>query len=224
MGNLTEIFNNVKKNNFKAINKSIEDVGNRHHAMYMAGMMFMDDMDINQRLLSEIQNTVNSLYDTISDNYLIKKNAKDMIQRQCQNKIMFSQNFKSLTEKQLSEMVYQQAMKYYFRIEVKNSSDFNSYFDKAIQYRTETTFFKSDIERIIMKICEDIEIIIEDTRNIEFLMRNYKKLDGYNDKYYHILEQLAESIRNTVLRNDRFEQEYFDTVRQISSVVYHIFS
>lgn len=224
MGNLAKIFNNVRNNNIKAINKSIEDVGNRHHAMYMAGMMFMDDMDINHRLLLEVQNTVGFLYSAVSDNCLMKKNAHDMLQRQCQNKIMFNQNFKSLTEKQLSEVVYQQAMKYYFKIDVKNSSDFSSYFDKAIQYRTETTFFKSDIERIIMKMNEDTEIIMEDTRNIEFLMRNYKKLDSSNGKYHQILKQLAESIRNTVLRDNRFEQEYFDTVHRISSVVHHIFS
>ena len=66
---------------------------------------------------------------------------------------------------------------------------------------------------------EDIEIIIEDTQNIKFLMRNYKKLDGVNGRYNFILEQLAKSIQNVVLRNDRFDEEYFNTVRKISFVL-----
>lgn len=223
MGKFTEAFNNARNNDIKAINKSIENVGRKHHAVYMTNMMFTNDIDINYRLLIEIQNAVSSFYQSVSENYLIKKNAQDMLEDQCRNKVIFNQDFTLLTDKQLSEIVYQQAMKYYFRIDIKNESEFSSYFDEAIQYRIMSNFFQSDIERILIKIYEDREIVIEDTQNIEFLIRNYKKLDTLNDKYQFILGQLAKSIRNVVLRNNRFEDEYFSTVRQISFVLHQNF-
>lgn len=223
MGKFTEAFNNARNNDIKAINKSIENVGRKHHAVYMTNMMFTNDIDINYRLLIEIQNAVSSFYQSVSENYLIKKNAQDMLEDQCRNKVIFNQDFTLLTDKQLSEIVYQQAMRYYFRIDIKNESEFSSYFDEAIQYRIMSNFFQSDIERILIKIYEDREIVIEDTQNIEFLIRNYKKLDTLNDKYQFILGQLAKSIRNVVLRNNRFEDEYFSTVRQISFVLHQNF-
>lgn len=219
MGKFTEVFNNVRNNDIKAINKSIEDVGRKHHAVYVTNMMFANDIDINHRLLTEIQNAVSSFYRAVSENYLIKKNAQDILEEQCKNKIIFKQDFNLPTNEQLSEIVYQQAMNYYFRIDVKNESDFSTYFDEAIQYRIMSIFLQSDIEHILTEMYEDIEIVIEDTQNIEFLMKNYKKLDRFSDKYHCILEQLAESIRNVVLRDSKFEDEYFITVRKISFVL-----
>lgn len=219
LGKFTEVFNNVRNNDIKAINKSIENVGRKHHAAYMTNMMFADDININHRLLMEIQNAVSSFYRFVCENYLVKKNAQDILKIQCRNEVIFKQDFKLLTSEQLSEIVYQQAMVYYFRIDVMNESDFSSYFDEAIQYRIISNFLQNDIESILIKMHEDIEIVIEDTQNIKFLMRNYKKLDGVNGRYNFILEQLAKSIQNVVLRNDRFDEEYFNTVRKISFVL-----
>ena len=216
MGKFTEIFNNARNNDIRAINKSIENVGRRHHAAYMTNMMFVDDIVINHQLLMEIQDTVSSFYRSVNENYLIKKNAQDMLEIQCRNELIFRQDFKLLTGEQLSEIVYQQAMAYYFKIDVKNESDFSSYFDEAIQYRIKSNFMHGDIECILIKMYEDVEIVNEDTRNVEFLMRNYEKLDRFNDKYQLIIEQLAKSIRNVILRDSRFEDEYFNTVRKIS--------
>ena len=210
---------NVCNNNIRAINKSIENVGRKHHAVYMTNMMFADDMYVNHRLLAEIQKVINFYYRTVSENYSIKKKAQDILERQCTRKVIFKQNFKILTHEQLSKIIYQQAMKYYFRIDIKNESDFSSFFDEAIQYRIRTNFLQSDVEHILAKMNEDIEIIIEDTQNMEFLMRNYKKLDRFNDKYYCILKQLAGSIQNVVLQDNRFEEEYFLTVRKISFIL-----
>ncbi len=223
MGKFAEVFNNARNNDIKAINKSIENVGRKHHAVYMTNMMFANDIDINNRLLMEIQNVLGSFYKSVSENYLIKKNARDMLGVQCRNEVIFIQDFKILTSEQLSEIVYQQAMTYYFRIDVKNESDFSSYFDEVIQYRIMSNFLQSDVERILIKMYEDIEIIIEDTKNVEFLMRNYIKLDRVNDKYYLILEQLAKSIRNVVLRDNKFGDEYFSIVRKISLVLHQNF-
>lgn len=222
LGKFAEAFNNARNNDIKAINKSIENVGRKHHAVYMTNMMFADDIDINHRLLMEIQDALSSFYKSVSENYLIKKNARDMLEVQCRNEVIFKQ-FNLLASEQLFEIVYQQAMMYYFRIDVKNESDFSSYFDEAIQYRIMSNFMQSDVERILIKMYEDIEIVIEDTKNIEFLIRNYKKLNGFNDEYYFILEQLVKSIRNVILQDSRFEDEYFGTVREISFVLHQNF-
>lgn len=224
MGKFAEILNSVRNNDIKAINKSIENIGREHHAVYMTNMMFSHDIDINHRLLREVQNAVSSFYQSVRENYLIKKNAQDMLEEQCANKVILKQDFTIFTSEQLLEIVYQQAMKYYFRIDIKDKSGFSSYFDEAVQYRITSNFFQSDIERILIKMYEDREIVIEDTRNIEFLIRNYKKIDVLNDKYQFISRQLAESIRNVVLRDNRFEDEYFSTVHKISFVLRQNFS
>lgn len=219
MGRFTEVFNNARNNDIKAINKSIENIGRKHHAAYMVNMMFADDIDINHQLLIKIQNAVRLFFEVVSDNFLIKKSAQDMLNVDCKKSVIIKQDFKLLTNEQISEIVYQQAMKYYFRIDVEKQSDFSSYFDEAIQYRIISNFLQSDIESILIKMHEDIEIVIEDTQNIKFLMRNYEKLDGVNGRYNFILEQLAKSIQNVVLRNNQFDEEYFDTVQKISFVL-----
>ena len=70
---------------------------------------------------------------------------------------------------------------------------------------------------------ENIEIIVEDTKNVDFLLRNYLKIKKSNRLSRFFLEQLADSIRNVVLRDDKFDEEYFMTVRRISSVLQQIF-
>lgn len=223
MGKFTKVFKYACNNDIKAINKSIKDVGSKHHAMYMIDMMFVDDININYELLSEIQNTISSLYRVVSENYLIKKNAQDILKNQCENRIVIKQNFRFLTNEQLSALVYQQAMEYYFKINIKNESSFSSYFNEAIQYRIISNFLQSDIERILTKMYEDIEIIVEDTKNIDFLIRNYKKVDRTNNTYDCISEQLVESIQNVILRNSKFDEEYFITVRKISYMLHQNF-
>lgn len=219
MGKFAEVFKNGRNNDIKAINKSIENIGRKHHAIYMTNMMFADDIDINHRLIMEIHDSLSYFYRSVSENYLIKKNAQDMFKIQSKKMVIFKHDFELLNSEQLSEIVYQQAMKYYFKIDVKHESDFSSYFDEVIQYRIMSNFLQSDIECILIKIYEDIEIVIEDTQNIKFLMKNYKKLDNYNGEYHFMLEQLAKSIYNVVFRDSRFEDEYFNTVRKISFVL-----
>lgn len=223
MGRFAELFNAVRNNDIKAINRSIENVGRKHHVVYMTNMMFADDIDINYQLLMEIQNAVLSFYKSVEENYLIKINAQDMLDVQCRNEVILSQDFTPLNSGQLFEIVYQQALRYYFRIDIKNETEFNSFFDEAIQYRIMSNFFQSDIERILIEMYEDREIVIEDTKNIDFLMRNYKKLDRFNDNYQFVLGQLVECICNVILRDNRFEDEYFKTVRQISFVLHQNF-
>lgn len=216
MGKLSELFHNVCSNDIRAINESIDNVGRKHHAEYMSDMMFTDDVIINYRLLSEIQNTVNSLYIAVSENYAIKQNAQDMLESRSEHRYALKQDFKVLTNEQLFAMVYQQAMKYYFRIDVENDSDFHSYFDEAIQFRIKSNFLKNEMEQILTKMYEDIEIVKEDTYNIEFLVKNYKKLNKKNKLFAFVLQQLEESIQNVIFEGDRYDQDYFMTVRKIS--------
>lgn len=219
LGKFAEVFNYARNNDIKAINKSIKDVGRKHHTVYMTNMMFADDLNLNYQLLSEIQNVVNYFYKVVSENYLKKKNVQDILENQCSSRVMFKPQIEFLTNEQLSVLVYQQAMEYYFRIDVKNDSNFSSYFEEAIQYRILSNFLQSEVQCILTKMYEDIDIVIEDTRNIDFLMRNYKKIDRFNNLYQCILEQLTESIKNAILRNSKFDEEYFITVRKISSVL-----
>ncbi len=216
MGKFIETLNNVRNNDIKAINKSIENVGRKHHVEYMVNMMFANDIDINQQLLIKIQNAVNCFYEAVSENFLIKQSAQDMLNVEGKNSSIIKKDFNLLTSEQISKIVYQQAMRYYFRIDVENQLDFRSYFDETLKYRIISNFLKSDIESILIRMYEDIEVIVEDTKNIKFLMRNYKKLNRVNGKYHFILEQLAKSIYNVVFQDNRFEEEYFNTVRKIS--------
>lgn len=214
-----ELFNYVRDNNIKAINKSIKDVGRKHHAVYMKNMMYTDDININYEFLSEMQNAINCFYEVVSENDLVKKNAQRMFQNQCEEGIVFKRNIELLTNEQLLVLIYQQVMEHYFRIDVKNESSYSSYFEEVIQYRITSNFLQSDVERILAKMYEDIEIVIEDTRNIEFLVSTYKKINRFNNLYYLILQQLAESIQNVILRDGQFVEEYFIMVRKVSSVL-----
>lgn len=219
LGKFTEVFNYARNNDIKALNKSIENVGHRHHAEYVTNIMFADDIKINFQLLSEIQSTISSLYKVVNDNYLIKKNAHDMLEDQCKNIVPLKMRFDILTNQQLFELVYQQAMNYYFSFEVKNESSLNSYFNETIQYRIVSNFLQSDIEQILIKMYEDIEIVIEDTKNIDFLLTNYRKMDSTNDNFHCILEQLTKGIQNVISQDNKFGEEYFDTVQKISFVL-----
>ncbi len=219
MRRFKDVFNYARNNNIKAINNSIQNIGRKHHAVYMKNMMFANDININYQLLSEIQNTVKSFYQVFSENCLIKKDAQNILGSQCENRVLCKDNLYILTEEQLSTLVYQQAMRYYFKIDIKNESGSISYFDDVIQYRIASNFLQSDMERILTKMYEDIEIIIEDTQNIDFLIRNYKKIDKLNNLYHCISEQLAESIRNVLLQDGKFDKEYFVTVKNISSTL-----
>ena len=226
MGKFAEVFKYARSNDIKAINKSISDVGRKHHATYMTNMMFTNDINANYQLLTEIQGAINAFDKAVSDNYLIKKNAQVALQTQHENATMQKQIFcglTNLTNEQLSVLVYQQAMKYYFRIDVENEDSFCSYFDEAVKYRIVSNFLHSDMKHILIKMQENIEIIVEDTKNVDFLLRNYLKIKKSNRLSRFFLEQLADSIRNVVLRDDKFDEEYFMTVRRISSVLQQIF-
>jgi len=107
-------------------------------------------------------------------------------------------------------------MEYYFRIDIKNEFGVSSYFDEAVKYRIVSSFLQSDMRGILTKMYEDIEIVTEDTKNVDFLMRNYKKIERSNSLFQYISEQLADSIRNVVLQDSKFDEEYFTTVRKIS--------
>lgn len=98
-------------------------------------------------------------------------------------------------------------------------SDFHSYFEEAIQYRIVSAFLQDDIERILLKVNEDIEIVLEDTKNLNFLVQNLEKFDQGNDTYRLILERLTDSIRNVVLRDDEFDGDYFAAVKETSAVI-----
>jgi len=88
MGNFSEIFKYARNNDIKAMNKSIRDVGRKHHAVYITNRMFTNDINANYQLLSEIQDAVNSFYRAVSDNYLIKKNAQIALQTQYKKEII----------------------------------------------------------------------------------------------------------------------------------------
>lgn len=219
MGKFSEVFKYARNNDIKAINKSIRDVGRKHHAVYMTNMMFTNDINANYQLLSEIQDAVNSFYRAVSDNYSIKRDAQIALQTQYKSDIILKQNFKILNNEQLLALVYQQAMEYYFKIDTKNEFGFSPYFDEAVKYRIASSFLQSDMRSILTKMYEDIEIVIEDTKNVDFLMRNFTKIERSNSLFQYILEQLADSIRNVVLQDSKFDEEYFATVRRISSVL-----
>lgn len=218
MGNLRDIFNYACNNDIKALNNSIKNVGRKHHAAYMTNMMFDNDIDINNYLLHDAQNLVNSLYNTISDNYCLKKNIKDIICNQYEFNLMITNELDFLNDNQIFNLVYQQALKYYFRIEIDNDQDYKSYFEEAIKYRIVSNFMQNEIEDILLKVHEDIEIINEDTNNLNFLFQNYKRINN-NDTYNLILKLITDSITNTVLQNKRFDTDYFTVVRKLNNVI-----
>lgn len=219
MGRFKEVFNYARNNDVKALNKAIENEGHRHHAIYITNMMFVDDINKNYQLLFEIRNTINTLYYIISENYLLKRKIGDILESQCRNRLLIQNELGVLTEKQLFELVYRQALEFYFKIDAANISDFNSYFDEAIQYRIVSGFLQNDIERILLKLNEDIEIVIEDTKNLKFLVQSLKKFDKTNDTYRFVLEQLTESIQNVILRDNKFDEDYFVTVKEVSAMI-----
>ena len=219
MGKFKEIFNYACNNDVKALNKAIESEGHRHHAIYMTNMMFVDDINKNYQLFLEIRNTINTLYYVISENYLLKRKIRDILEEQYRNKLLIRNELEVLTEKELFKLVYQQALEYYFRIDVANSSNFNSYIDEAIQYRIVSGFLQNDIERILLKVNEDMEIVIEDTKNLRFLVKNLKKFDKANYTYRFVLKQLTESIQNVILRENKFDEEYFVTVKEVAAII-----
>lgn len=219
MGRLKDIFGYARNNNVKALNRAIENEGRRHHAVYMANMMFTDDINKNYDSFLKIRNTIGSLYHAISENYLQKGKIRDTLEEQYGNKLLIQNELGVLTEKQLFQLVYRNAMEYYFRIDVSEHSDFHSYFEEALQYRIVSVFLQDDIERILLKINEDIEIVLEDTKNLDFLVQNLEKFDQGNDTYRVILERLTDSIRNVVLRDDKFDEDYFAAVKEASAVI-----
>lgn len=218
-----ETLNNVRNNDIKAINKSIKDIGVKHHTAYMTDMMFKNDISINYQLLCEIQNAVNSFYCSVNENYIIKKEAEDIIKQQHKSSLVIQQNFSHMSNDQLLELVYQQAIEYYFRIDLEEDTNWGSCFEEVIKYRVASDFLRSDIVSVLSKMYEDTKIVIEDTKNIEFLLKNYKKISEFNDKYQFILEQLIESIHNVLLRDEKFQAEYFVVVRKISSILQQYF-
>lgn len=219
MGRLKDIFGYARNNDVKALNRAIENEGRRHHAVYMANMMFTDDINKNYDSFLEIRNTIGSLYHAISENYLQKRKIRNTLEEQYGNKLLIQNELGALTEKQLFRLVYSKALEYYFRIDMSEPSDFHSYFEEAIQYRIVSAFLQDDIERILLKVNEDIEIVLEDTKNLNFLVQNLEKFDQGNDTYRLILERLTDSIRNVVLRDDEFDGDYFAAVKETSAVI-----
>ena len=219
MGRLKDIFGYARNNDVKALNRAIENEGRRQHAVYMANMMFTDDINKNYDSFLEIRNTIGSLYHAISENYLQKRKIRNTLEEQYGNKLLIQNELGALTEKQLFRLVYSKALEYYFRIDMSEPSDFHSYFEEAIQYRIVSAFLQDDIERILLKVNEDIEIVLEDTKNLNFLVQNLEKFDQGNDTYRLILERLTDSIRNVVLRDDEFDGDYFAAVKETSAVI-----
>ena len=66
MGKFAEVFKYARSNDIKAINKSISDVGRKHHATYMTNMMFTNDINANYQLLTEIQGAINAFDKAVS--------------------------------------------------------------------------------------------------------------------------------------------------------------
>lgn len=222
LGRFYDLFNCVRNNDVKALNNSIENVGRKHHAIYMTSMMFTSDIHINHNLLHEAQIVVNSLYNTINNNYCLKKKVKDIIGNQYEFNLLGRNEFEFLTDKNIFNLVYQQALEYYFSIKIENYEVYKSYFDEAIKYRIASNFMQREIEVILLKVYEDIDIINEDTNNLDFLFKNYKRINN-NDKYELILKLILDSIKNTVLENKRFDEDYFIAARNLNCVIHSNF-
>lgn len=105
MGRLKDIFGYARNNDVKALNRAIENEGRRHHAVYMANMMFTDDINKNYDSFLEIRNTIGSLYHAISENYLQKGKIRDTLEEQYGNKLLIKNELGVLTEKQLFQLV-----------------------------------------------------------------------------------------------------------------------
>lgn len=220
MGKFTKIFEYARSNNVKELNKSIENVGHKHHAEYVTEMMFSNDININYQLLHKIQNAITYFYSVVNDNYLIKQYAQDILEMKYKNKIILKQNLKHLNNESLFELVYQQAMNYYFKIDVTNEYDYSSYFDEAVRYRIISNFFQFELEKILLKMHEDIENVINDTRNVDFLITNYMKINKSDCRYTCISELLKKSIENIILDDKKFNEEYFITAQSISFILH----
>ncbi len=219
LGKFNKIFNYARTNNIKALNQSIKDIGYKHHVNYMTNMMFVDDINKNYQLLCKVENVINILYSTINENCLLKKKIGNTFEYQYKNGLLNHSNLNFLTEKELSKMIYRQALEYYFKIDIKDDSNYSSFYEEAIQYRIVSNFLQNDIELIILKIYENTEIIIEDTKNLNFLIQLYRKTNKNNNTYNFILELLTESIQNIILQNDKFNEEYFNIVKKINYII-----
>lgn len=219
MKKYSNIFNYACRNDVKALNNVIENEGRRYHATYMTDMMFVNDINNNYRLFLEIRDTINNLYSVISENYLLKKRARDVIGSYYYRKLSIQKEWSDLTDQQMFYVVYCQALEYYFRIDIGNESDFSSYFDEALQYRITSDFFHSELECILLKIGEDAEIVIQETKNLAFLLRILKRIDKTNDAYKMILKLLVDCIQNEILQDDEISENYFVTTKKINLII-----
>lgn len=201
-----------------ALNQSINNIGNRHHATYMSNMMFANDINGNFKILSKVQEAIYKLYNAINKNYFLKREIGDLLNNKYEMKLI-SNDFYILNEKQLLELVIQQAYLYYFQIDKENSYDFSSFYEEALQYRIISNFMQSELKCILIKINDDIEIIIEDTNNLNFLLLNYNKVNQGNSMYAEIVNLLKENLRNMIIRDNKFDEDYFYNTKKLNNVI-----
>lgn len=221
MSNWREIFNYARTNNSKALNKSINDVGRKHHAFYMTNMMFSDDILKNYQLINHTYSIIQSIQCAINENYGLKGQIGDVLNIEYDVYLIDKKKFCSMTEEEMFQFVLQQSFSYYFNIDLDNETDFDSYYIEALQYRLASNFLQNDIERILQKMQEDIEIIIQDTKNLQFLFFNYKKLEKNDGRYKEIKGLLVESLQNILIKNDKFNENYFELANKLNYLIQH---
>ena len=219
LGKFSKISKFVSMNDVKALNKSINDVGRKHHAIYITDMMFSNDVNKSYETLLEVKYTIKTLYNVINQDYLLKKKIADMFKIQTRNMLIIQDYIECLSEKQLFEIIYQQALKYYFKIDIKNESCFESFFNEAVLHRITSNFLQNEVECLLFKIKEDIEIINIEINNLMFLKQNYEKLDKSNTKYNSILLCLTELMQNTLLYDGKFNENYFNVVKKMNNII-----
>lgn len=223
---LSDIFHYASNNDIKSLNRSINDIGRIHHANYMANMMFSNDINQNSYMLLSIQSTLELLYNTIQKNYSLKKEASDAIKSLYKETSFSYHAFSLLTEYQFHEMVYHQALNYYFGIQVTNNFSSETFLESALQYRITSSFMCNEIGCITEKVVEDIEVISIDSENLTFLLKNYRKLSQSpnSQRYKFITKLISENINNIILRDDGFDKSFFTSVQYMSDVIKKYFT
>lgn len=220
MGSFRELYRAINSNDIKSINASIENIGHKHHAIYITNMMFINDIVTNNYLLSKIPCVINSLYEVIRDNCQIRNQSCNMLRVKTRGKMLLNPyGNRTLTGDRLRQLVHRQALKFYFDIDEENAGDYADCFYAAIQYRISSNFLQNEIRHILVKVYEDIQIIKVDTYNIEFLLQCCKKASGKGTDNENKLKLFIECIENDVFQNDRFNEQYFEVVKRIDRLL-----
>lgn len=223
MGNLSDVFRYAWNNDLKGLNQSIEDIGREHHAEYIADMLIEDDICSNYELMLKMNNTMSALYHAVKENCRVKQQGLIMLKLQSPNSLQLVTSPQFLTENQLNELVYNRALEYYFGVDTDIIPDYEAFLDQAVLHRRASSYMQINVESILLKVEEDTDLVDIDTKNVLLLMQNYKCFDKGDSRLKELADLLAESIKNVVLQEDGFKQDFYDSAGKIADSMRQFF-